>query len=67
MRASQISESEIRQGARSPGHGDLSRLAGVVLGTDGSLSVISRDKLGDGSALADLAGVDELTLSRRIG
>ncbi|MFI7427653.1 DUF421 domain-containing protein [Micromonospora sp. NPDC049836] len=56
MRASRITESEIRQGARSQGHGDLSRLAAVVLETDGSLSVISRDGYGDGSALVDVRG-----------
>ncbi|MGB2568676.1 DUF421 domain-containing protein [Micromonospora citrea] len=58
VRAMRISESEIRQAARSQGYGDLSRLAAVVLETDGSLSVIGQDKLGDGSSLTDVSAAD---------
>ncbi|MFY1693099.1 DUF421 domain-containing protein [Plantactinospora sp. WMMB782] len=54
MRSQRITESEIRQAARSQGVGDLSELAAVVLETDGSLSVITRSRYGDGSALADV-------------
>ncbi|MFC0098967.1 DUF421 domain-containing protein [Micromonospora marina] len=54
MRGVRVAESEIRQAARSQGTGDLGDLAAVVLETDGSLSVITRGRLGDGSSLADV-------------
>ncbi|MDG4811105.1 DUF421 domain-containing protein [Micromonospora sp. WMMD1120] len=54
MRSVRVAESEIRQAARSQGTGDLGNLAAVVLETDGSLSVITRGQLGDGSSLADV-------------
>ncbi|MBX7267679.1 DUF421 domain-containing protein [Micromonospora sp. Llam7] len=54
MRRTRVAESEIRQAARSRGAGDLTGLAAVVLETDGSLSVITRSRLGDGSSLADV-------------
>ncbi|QGN48685.1 DUF421 domain-containing protein [Micromonospora sp. WMMC415] len=54
MRRVRVAESEIRQAARSQGAGDLGQLAAVVLETDGSLSVITRSGLGDGSSLADV-------------
>ncbi|MEV5634076.1 DUF421 domain-containing protein [Micromonospora tulbaghiae] len=54
MRSVRVAESEIRQAARSQGAGDLGELAAVVLETDGSLSVITRGRLGDGSSLADV-------------
>ncbi|MGN9768339.1 DUF421 domain-containing protein [Micromonospora sp. SD12] len=54
MRRARVAESEIRQAARSQGAGDLHGLAAVVLETDGSLSVIPRSQLGDGSSLADV-------------
>ncbi|SCL34623.1 Protein of unknown function [Micromonospora nigra] len=54
LRRARVTESEIRQAARSDGSGDLGGLAAVVLETDGSLSVITSDKLGNGSTLADV-------------
>ncbi|SCG16716.1 Protein of unknown function [Micromonospora echinofusca] len=54
MRRARVAESEIRQAARSQGTGDLHGLAAVVLETDGSLSVLPRSQLGDGSSLADV-------------
>ncbi|MEG3636643.1 DUF421 domain-containing protein [Micromonospora palythoicola] len=54
LRATRVAESEIRQAARSQGAGDLHNLAAVVLETDGSLSIITRDQLGDGSTLVDV-------------
>ena len=51
MRAERISLDEIRQAVRASGAGGLSSVAAVVLESDGSLSVVSRDRLGDGSAL----------------
>ncbi|WFE39862.1 YetF domain-containing protein [Micromonospora sp. WMMD998] len=54
MRSVRVAESEIRQAARSQGTGDLGDLAAVVLETDGSLSIITRAGLGDGSSLVDV-------------
>ncbi|WP_232521603.1 DUF421 domain-containing protein [Micromonospora phaseoli] len=54
MRRVRVAESEIRQAARSQGAGDLHDLAAVILETDGSLSVITRAQLGDGSTLTDV-------------
>ncbi|TDC02292.1 DUF421 domain-containing protein [Micromonospora fluostatini] len=54
MRRARVTESEMRQAARSQGAGDLADLAAVVLETDGSLSVIPRSQLGDGSSLSDV-------------
>ena len=61
MRMHRIGADEIRQAIRSSGHGDISRIAAVVLETDGSLSVISADKLGDGSALAAVENADSVS------
>lgn len=55
-----VSADEIRQAIRSSGHGDVSAIAAVVLESDGSLSVITSENSGDGSALA---GVENLRRS----
>ena len=55
LRGQRVSADEIRQAIRSSGHGDVSQIAGVTLESDGSLSVIPNDKVGDGSALAGVA------------
>ncbi|WP_422768799.1 DUF421 domain-containing protein [Plantactinospora sp. WMMC1484] len=54
MLATRVTESEIRQAARSHGAGDLNDIAAVVLETDGNLSVITQSRIGDGSCLADV-------------
>jgi uncharacterized membrane protein YcaP (DUF421 family) len=54
LRSQRVSADEIRQAVRSSGQGDMKRIAAVVLESDGSLSVISDDNLGDGSALTGL-------------
>jgi len=51
LRAARLSESEVRQAVRSSGRGDVSTVAAVVLETDGTLSVIGTESLGDSSAL----------------
>ena len=51
LRAARLSESEVRQAIRSSGRGDVSTVAAVVLETDGTLSVIGNESLGDSSAL----------------
>ena len=49
-----VTKDEVRAAVRKAGHGDVGKIAAVVLETDGSLSVISRDSLGDGSAMQGL-------------
>lgn len=51
-----LSESEVLQAVRSTGSGDLSCVAAVVLETNGSISVISKSTLGNGSALKGVKG-----------
>ena len=51
LRTERVSLDEVRQAVRGTGSGDLSSVAAVVLESDGSLSVVSRARLGDGSAL----------------
>jgi uncharacterized membrane protein YcaP (DUF421 family) len=52
---------DIRQAVRTSGSGDLASVAAVILESDGSLSVISADRIGDGSALEGVAGADTVT------
>ncbi len=58
LRRNRLTESEIRQAVRMQGTGDLSRVRAVVLETNGTLSVITADAHGDGSALEDVRGHD---------
>lgn len=51
LRRNRLSESEVLQAVRSTGSGDLSDVAAVVLETNGTLSVITQSKLGNGSTL----------------
>jgi uncharacterized membrane protein YcaP (DUF421 family) len=51
LREQRVTIDEIRQAVRATGSGDLSSIAAVVLETDGSLSVVPREKAGDRSAL----------------
>ena len=51
LRKNRLSESEVLQAVRSTGSGDLSDVAAVVLETNGSISVIPKTKIGNGSAL----------------
>ena len=54
LRAQRVAVAEVRQALRASGCGDLGQVAAVVLETDGSISVITRDQYGDGWALADV-------------
>ena len=58
MRQERISLDEIRQAVRASGAGALAAVAAVVLESDGSLSVIPAEKLGDGSALEGVSRPD---------
>ncbi|MFC8190647.1 DUF421 domain-containing protein [Cellulomonas sp. NPDC057328] len=51
LTAQRLTEAELRQAVRSSGVGGLDQVARVVLETDGTLSVITSQQLGDGSAL----------------
>lgn len=51
-----ISEQGMRQAVRSAGAGGLELVAAVVIETNGSLSVVTTDQLGSGSALDDVPG-----------
>ena len=56
LRSQRLTESEVRQAVRGTGAGDVWAVAAVVLETDGTLSVVPRSKVGDGSALSDVGG-----------
>jgi uncharacterized membrane protein YcaP (DUF421 family) len=56
LRRHRVSREVVEQAARESGEGDLNRLAAVVLESNGRISVVSRQKLGDGSSLASVAG-----------
>lgn len=57
LRRNRLSTSEVLQAVRATGSGDLSSIAAVVLETNGSLSVIPNNKLGNGSAIEGVRGV----------
>lgn len=50
LREERVTPDEVRAAVRGAGLGDVAAVAAVVLETDGSLSVIARDKAGDRSA-----------------
>ncbi|MGY1747670.1 MULTISPECIES: DUF421 domain-containing protein [unclassified Modestobacter] len=56
LREQRMSEAEVRQAVRASGQGDLSKIAAVVLESDGTVSVVPESALGDGSALAQVPG-----------
>lgn len=57
LRDQRVTEAELRQAVRASGTGDLSKVAAVVLESDGTMSVISRGKEGSWSAAPDVAGL----------
>jgi uncharacterized membrane protein YcaP (DUF421 family) len=60
LREQRVGIEEVRQAVRSTGSGDLATVGAVVLETDGSLSVIPAEKLGDGSTLVGVRGTDRV-------
>ena len=58
LREERVSMDEVRQAVRSNGTGDVSSVAAVVLESDGTLSIISAQKFGNGSSLAGVRGYD---------
>ncbi len=58
MREQRIAAAEVRQALRSSGTASLDDVAAVVLETDGTLSVVPRDRSGDRWALEDVPEAD---------
>lgn len=56
LRQQRIALAEVRQAVRGTGCGDLGQVAAVVLETDGTLSVITTDRVGDGWSLEGVEG-----------
>ncbi len=54
LRQQRVTAAEVRQAVRASGAGDMSRIAAVVLESDGTLSVVPQSAFGDGSALPDI-------------
>ncbi|RZU32591.1 DUF421 domain-containing protein [Blastococcus saxobsidens] len=59
LRDERISMDEIRQAVRASGSGDLSSIAAVILESDGSLSVVPAEKLGNGSTLQGVVNAQQ--------
>ncbi len=54
LKAARLGEADVRQAARQAGHGSFHNIAAMVLETDGTVSTITREQLGDGDTLDDL-------------
>jgi uncharacterized membrane protein YcaP (DUF421 family) len=54
LRARRVTRTDVHQAVRWAGPGAMRDVAAVVLETDGSLSVVPRSNIGDGSALTDV-------------
>lgn len=63
LAAVRLTHDEVRQAIRSSGCGDLELVAAVVLETDGSMSVVTRDQYHSGSALPTSGPVGPATLT----
>ena len=55
MKQQRLSPEEIRQAIRGAGVGGLELVAAVIVETDGTLSVVTHDQRGSGTALVDAA------------
>ncbi|MDN6302947.1 MAG: DUF421 domain-containing protein [Brachybacterium sp.] len=51
MRRHRLTEVDVHTAARQAGHGSLEGIQAVILHQDGSLGVIGKDSMGDGSSL----------------
>ena len=54
MRRQRLGPDEVRQAVRASGVGGMEMIGFVVLETDGTLSVITKDQCGSGNALCDV-------------
>ena len=59
LRRHRLTVSELRQALRMQGVGDVAQVKAVVLETNGTMSIITEGKYGDGSALEDVTGLDQ--------
>ncbi len=59
LRRHRLTVSELRQAIRMQGVGDVAQVKAVVLETNGTMSIITEDKYGDGSALGDVTGLEQ--------
>jgi uncharacterized membrane protein YcaP (DUF421 family) len=57
MKVVRVTQDEVRSAVRQQGLGGLEEVSAVIMETDGSLSVISKDKRGSSSALDGVSGV----------
>jgi uncharacterized membrane protein YcaP (DUF421 family) len=60
LRRQRLTESELRQAVRMSGAGDLAQVKAVVLESNGKFSVIPASQYGDGSAVDDVPGAEQL-------
>jgi uncharacterized membrane protein YcaP (DUF421 family) len=60
LKRNRLTESELRQAVRMQGTGDLSQVKAVVLETNGKLSIITTSQYGNGSAMEDVRGAEDL-------
>jgi uncharacterized membrane protein YcaP (DUF421 family) len=60
LKRNRLTESELRQAVRMQGTGDLSHVKAVVLETNGKLSIITTSQYGNGSAMEDVRGIEDL-------
>ena|GEM_PF-7047790 len=60
LRRQRLTESELRQAVRMSGAGDLAKVKAVVLESNGKFSVIPASQYGDGSAVDDVPGAEQL-------
>ncbi|PPG42162.1 DUF421 domain-containing protein [Pseudoclavibacter sp. RFBA6] len=51
LRRARVSRGDLEQAVRQSGEGDLGQIAAVVLESSGSLSIITKSKIGDGSSM----------------
>lgn len=54
LRRSRVTREDVLHAVRKSGAGDMTSVGAVILESDGTLSVISADRVGDRSALADV-------------
>jgi uncharacterized membrane protein YcaP (DUF421 family) len=57
LRPQRVTESEVLQAVRSSGVGDIGMVAAAVLETDGTISVITQQQAGNGTALRNVPDV----------
>ncbi|AZA14184.1 DUF421 domain-containing protein [Corynebacterium choanae] len=58
MQKARLGAADVRQAARQAGHGSFTDIAAMILETDGTISTITFDQLGDGDTLDDLPDLE---------